>query len=144
MSSKLSKRRAVVQHPKICVAASCPPPTPPTPWPPDSFPLQWIANWWWEEEPYGFNIALDFEPMVPGQYWQAFYEKNENVWDGSFELDYNTKTATLTLAYQGDGDECGCEKEDFTIVWGVSTLYAITTWTTHYPWDSIHEAHFTF
>ena len=144
MSNLLSIRRAVVRHPKICVAASCPPPPPPVAWPPLIFTLQWIANWEWEEEAFDFNKYLDFESPPEWGIWEMDLVEGGNEWIGSLSLFPSTETADLTLDYTGDGDSCGCEKLAFPIVWGTPTLYAITTWDSKYPWSSIHEAHFTF
>lgn len=143
-SSAFSHRRQILRRPKICLPPPPPPPPPPSAWPPETFVVQWIANWEYEEESFGFNRFLDFLPVTPGQVWDHFSEIEPNTWQGEFQIFEETSTATLVLEYFGEGDECGCEKISFPLTWGISTLYAITTWDDYYPDGSLHEAHFTF
>lgn len=94
--------------------------------------------------PWSFDVLLDFQPITPDLHWRAELTIGFDKWDGDFLLDYGAHTAALDLHFISLMTACDCWTYNLPIVWGTSTLYAITTWDLVNPLGSLHEAHFTF
>lgn len=93
---------------------------------------------------FNFDVTFTMLPITPGIYWEGSLEEDENYWDAALQLDYNLEVGSIALAYQGEGDETGCNLVPWELEWMVATAYAITSWTVVYPFGALHEARFTF
>lgn len=144
MSNKLSVRRAVVRHPKICVAASCPPPPPPIVWPPLTFDIRLEYTCIPMMGPCAHDETIEVTRMVPMWDWTGAGPPPEGL-TGAWNVDELPHTGYLTLV--GFNDQWGTYgfiKANIPITWGIPTNYVITAWDMIEWWMTWARATFTF
>lgn len=144
MSSKLSKRRATVRKPKICVSAACPPPPPPPSWPPDEFPLK-------------FTYRVEEIKVLTEVQWTVTCIREEGTWRwygfgdapespvAEWEVDQISHTAYLIISGYNDSEgEYWIDKSWIAVIWNTPTLYEISDFNLVPDWMVYHLAEFTF
>jgi len=132
VSNALSARRGPLRRPKVCLThpnpGRCEPPPPPIDWPPTTIDFDFEYTYWWFFLFKTVSWLLGLVRIPPAVWW----------WQGSgtgpvrsadFIVDDTAHTVTILVS--GTNPDFGgytVERNDFPLIWGVSTSYVVSSW----------------